>query len=62
MTLMQRSDGGGVFDTVDRMNGQSLCGCNTIAACQVSPYNLFLHLVWSLIEFFAIFHNFLFPH
>lgn len=40
--MTQRSDGGGVFDTLDRMNGQTLCGCNTIAACQVSPYNLCL--------------------
>ncbi|GLU13540.1 hypothetical protein SLE2022_301730 [Rubroshorea leprosula] len=29
-----RSDGGGVFDDLDRMNGQTLCGCSTIAACQ----------------------------
>lgn len=32
---MQRSDGGGVFDALDRMNGPTLCGCSTIAACQV---------------------------
>ncbi|KAG9156875.1 hypothetical protein Leryth_021575 [Lithospermum erythrorhizon] len=30
-----RSDGGGVFDAVDRMNGQALCGCSTITQCQV---------------------------
>jgi hypothetical protein len=29
-----RSDGGGVFDVQDRINGVTLCGCNTIAACQ----------------------------
>jgi hypothetical protein len=29
-----RSDGGGVFDVQDRINGLTLCGCNTIAACQ----------------------------
>ncbi|KAL9660360.1 hypothetical protein QQ045_025173 [Rhodiola kirilowii] len=29
-----RSDGGGVFDTLDRMNGHTLCGCSTITACQ----------------------------
>ncbi|KAK9948958.1 hypothetical protein M0R45_004510 [Rubus argutus] len=29
-----RSDGGGVFDAVDRMNGATLCGCSTITACQ----------------------------
>ncbi|MBA0592109.1 hypothetical protein Gorai_009096 [Gossypium raimondii] len=29
-----RSDGGGVFYDLDSMNGQRLCGCNTIAACQ----------------------------
>ena len=32
---MQRSDGGGVFDVVDRMNGPTLCGCSTLTACQV---------------------------
>lgn len=30
-----RSDGGGVFDAVDRMNGQALCGCSTVSQCQV---------------------------
>lgn len=33
---MQRSDGGGVFDIQDRINGLSLCGCKTITACQVA--------------------------
>ncbi|KAK8716671.1 hypothetical protein V6N13_043976 [Hibiscus sabdariffa] len=32
--VMQRSDGGGVFYDLDSMNGQRLCGCKTIAACQ----------------------------
>uniref|UniRef100_A0A2P2KJL0 Uncharacterized protein MANES_12G104600 n=1 Tax=Rhizophora mucronata TaxID=61149 RepID=A0A2P2KJL0_RHIMU len=29
-----RSDGGGVFDDLDLMNGQTLCGCRTVTACQ----------------------------
>lgn len=32
---MQRSDGGGVFDIQDRINGLNLCGCKTITSCQV---------------------------
>lgn len=32
---LQRSDGGGVFDAVDQMNGHTLCGCSTVIACQV---------------------------
>ncbi|KAH7520200.1 hypothetical protein FEM48_Zijuj08G0119000 [Ziziphus jujuba var. spinosa] len=32
--MVLRSDGGGVFDAVDRMNGLTLCGCNTVTACQ----------------------------
>ncbi|KAL7232294.1 hypothetical protein ACSBR2_010339 [Camellia fascicularis] len=37
-----RSDRGGVFDALDRMNGQALCGCSSVAACQVltTPYYL----------------------
>ncbi|KAF5953649.1 hypothetical protein HYC85_006505 [Camellia sinensis] len=37
-----RSDGGGVFDALDRMNGQVLCGCSSVTACQVltTPYYL----------------------
>ncbi|KAL7214955.1 hypothetical protein ACSBR1_027187 [Camellia fascicularis] len=31
---MQRSDGGGVFDALDRMNGQTLCGYGSVTACQ----------------------------
>lgn len=38
MIPMQRSDGGGVFDILDRMNGQMLCGCSTVAACQVLTF------------------------
>ncbi|OVA15852.1 Phospholipase C [Macleaya cordata] len=34
VNFYMRSDGGGVFDAVDNMNGQNLCGCSTIAACQ----------------------------
>ncbi|XP_027084376.1 PI-PLC X domain-containing protein At5g67130 [Coffea arabica] len=45
-----RSDGGGVFDAVDRMNGQTLCGCTTVTACQagarlVEVARVFLHLI-----------------
>ncbi|XP_062101952.1 PI-PLC X domain-containing protein At5g67130 [Humulus lupulus] len=34
VNFYMRSDGGGVFDIIDRMNGQTLCGCNTVTACQ----------------------------
>uniref|UniRef100_A0A8R7TSE8 PI-PLC X domain-containing protein n=1 Tax=Triticum urartu TaxID=4572 RepID=A0A8R7TSE8_TRIUA len=34
VNFYMRSDGGGVFDVQDRINGLTLCGCNTIAACQ----------------------------
>lgn len=49
--MLQRSDGGGVFDALDRMNGQTLCGCNTVTACQVcSCYlcniNCFISTLW----------------
>ncbi|KAM7516508.1 hypothetical protein LguiA_006091 [Lonicera macranthoides] len=41
VNFYMRSDGGGVFDAVDRMNGQSLCGCSTVAACQAgSPFGV----------------------
>lgn len=33
--ILQRSDGGGVFDVLDQMNGRTLCGCPTVTACQV---------------------------
>jgi len=35
VNFYMRSNGGGVFDVQDRINGLTLCGCNTIAACQV---------------------------
>ncbi|XP_058070164.1 PI-PLC X domain-containing protein At5g67130-like isoform X2 [Magnolia sinica] len=35
VNFYMRSDGGGVFDAVDKMNGQTLCGCSTVTACQV---------------------------
>eukprot|EP00268_Persea_americana_P067980 TRINITY_DN9416_c0_g3_i1.p1 TRINITY_DN9416_c0_g3~~TRINITY_DN9416_c0_g3_i1.p1 ORF type:complete len:422 (-),score=67.18 TRINITY_DN9416_c0_g3_i1:797-2062(-) len=34
VNFYMRSDGGGVFDAMDKMNGQTLCGCNTVLACQ----------------------------
>ncbi|XP_058777987.1 PI-PLC X domain-containing protein At5g67130-like [Vicia villosa] len=34
VNFYMRSDGGGVFDIVDRINGHTLCGCNTVAACE----------------------------
>uniref|UniRef100_A0A803KXZ0 Uncharacterized protein n=1 Tax=Chenopodium quinoa TaxID=63459 RepID=A0A803KXZ0_CHEQI len=34
VNFYMRSDGPGVFDILDKMNGQSLCGCTTITACQ----------------------------
>ncbi|KAL7169716.1 hypothetical protein ACSBR2_034700 [Camellia fascicularis] len=34
VNFYMRSDGGGVFDALDRMNGQTLCGCGSITACQ----------------------------
>ncbi|KAH9318426.1 hypothetical protein KI387_020195, partial [Taxus chinensis] len=39
VNFYMRSDGGGVFDAVDRLNGRSLCGCNTVAACQAGAAN-----------------------
>ncbi|CAL5326233.1 PI-PLC X domain-containing protein At5g67130-like [Camellia sinensis] len=36
-----RSDGGGVFDASDRMNGQALCGCSSVTACQAgAPFGV----------------------
>ncbi|KAG4930724.1 hypothetical protein AAZX31_17G164100 [Glycine max] len=35
VNFYMRSDGGGVFDIVDKMNGHTLCGCSTVTACQV---------------------------
>ncbi|CAJ1929559.1 unnamed protein product [Sphenostylis stenocarpa] len=34
VNFYMRSDGGGVFEIVDKINGHSLCGCNTVSACQ----------------------------
>ncbi|XP_068639767.1 PI-PLC X domain-containing protein At5g67130-like isoform X2 [Aristolochia californica] len=34
VNFYMRSDGVGAFGAIDRMNGQTLCGCNTVAACQ----------------------------
>ncbi|CAO2830915.1 unnamed protein product [Amaranthus hypochondriacus] len=34
VNFYMRSDGPGVFDILDRMNGQTLCGCSTVTACQ----------------------------
>ncbi|XP_057869759.1 PI-PLC X domain-containing protein At5g67130 [Cryptomeria japonica] len=39
VNFYMRSDGGGVFDALDRLNGRSLCGCNTVAACQPGAAN-----------------------
>ncbi|CAL5366929.1 unnamed protein product [Camellia sinensis] len=39
--FLARSDGGGVFDALDRMNGQTLCGCSSVIACQAgSPFGV----------------------
>ncbi|XP_039127824.1 PI-PLC X domain-containing protein At5g67130 [Dioscorea cayenensis subsp. rotundata] len=35
VNFYMRSDGGGVFDVQDKINGLNLCGCNTITACQL---------------------------
>lgn len=41
VNFYMRSDGGGVFDTMDRMNGQSMCGCSTVIACQAgAPFGV----------------------
>ncbi|XP_047322730.1 PI-PLC X domain-containing protein At5g67130-like [Impatiens glandulifera] len=34
VNFYMRSDGGGVFEALDRMNGQTLCGCSTVTSCQ----------------------------
>ncbi|XP_061355646.1 PI-PLC X domain-containing protein At5g67130-like isoform X3 [Gastrolobium bilobum] len=38
VNFYMRSDGGGVFDIVDKMNGHTLCGCSTITACQAGAH------------------------
>lgn len=41
VNFYMRSDGGGVFDALDRMNGQALCGCNSVSACQAgAPFGV----------------------
>lgn len=41
VNFYMRSEGGGVFDALDRMNGQTLCGCSTVTACQAgSPFGV----------------------
>ncbi|ONK70329.1 uncharacterized protein A4U43_C05F32610 [Asparagus officinalis] len=41
VNFYMRSDGGGIFDIQDRINGLNLCGCKTIAACQVgAPFGV----------------------
>lgn len=39
---MQRSDGGGAFLAVDRLNGRLLCGCDDVHACMVRRLLLWL--------------------
>ncbi|XP_068645631.1 PI-PLC X domain-containing protein At5g67130-like [Aristolochia californica] len=34
VNFYMRSEGVGAFGAIDRMNGQTLCGCNTVTACQ----------------------------
>lgn len=41
VNFYMRSNGGGVFDVQDRINGLALCGCNMITDCQVgAPYGV----------------------
>ncbi|XP_052195903.1 PI-PLC X domain-containing protein At5g67130 [Diospyros lotus] len=41
VNFYMRSDGRGVFDVLDRMNGQTLCGCSSITACQAgAPFGV----------------------
>ncbi|PWA41059.1 PLC-like phosphodiesterases superfamily protein [Artemisia annua] len=41
VNFYMRSDGGGVFDALDKMNGQSLCGCASITACEAgAPFGV----------------------
>lgn len=44
VNFYMRSDGGGVFDVQDRVNGLSLCGCNTITSCKAgAPFGVCKH-------------------
>ncbi|XP_059638473.1 PI-PLC X domain-containing protein At5g67130 [Cornus florida] len=48
VNFYMRSDGGGAFDAVDRMNGQTLCGCTTVTACQAgAPFGVCKNIVAS---------------
>ncbi|XP_076887451.1 PI-PLC X domain-containing protein At5g67130-like [Bidens hawaiensis] len=41
VNFYMRSDGGGVFDALDRMNGHTLCGCVSVTACQAgAPFGV----------------------
>ncbi|KAH7846428.1 hypothetical protein Vadar_013991 [Vaccinium darrowii] len=41
VNFYMRSDGEGVFDALDRMNGQALCGCSSLTACQAgAPFGV----------------------
>ncbi|KAF7129376.1 hypothetical protein RHSIM_Rhsim10G0115200 [Rhododendron simsii] len=41
VNFYMRSDGGGVFDALDRMNGQALCGCSSVSTCQAgAPFGV----------------------
>lgn len=51
---MQRSDGGGVFDVLDRMNGQALCGCSSVSACQVCSIDHFSLFCLTVQKFFNV--------
>ena len=31
---LQRSEGGGAFEAVDMLNGELLCGCDDVHACE----------------------------
>ncbi|CAN4082933.1 unnamed protein product [Withania somnifera] len=43
VNFYMRSDGGGVFNVLDQMNGQTLCGCSTVMACQV--FSIISHIL-----------------
>ncbi|XP_020581190.1 PI-PLC X domain-containing protein At5g67130 isoform X2 [Phalaenopsis equestris] len=44
VNFYMRSDGRGVFDILDRMNGLTLCGCPTVFACKCWICSLGAHL------------------
>lgn len=41
--LMQRSEGGGAFQAVDKLNGELLCGKDDVHSCVVSHMNSFFN-------------------